>query len=79
MEGMKISVSLPVEDIAFVDDYRARSDAESRSAVIHAAIAMLRTAELESEYAEAFEEWDGSEDAAVWERSTGDGLADAPW
>ncbi|RDG39709.1 ribbon-helix-helix domain-containing protein [Streptomyces corynorhini] len=74
---MKISVSLPQEDVAFVDEYAKRADAESRSAVIHAAIELLRAAELEAEYTEAFAEWDGSEDAVLWDRTVGDGLADA--
>jgi Arc/MetJ-type ribon-helix-helix transcriptional regulator len=75
---MKISVSLPQEDVAFVDQYVVRSEAESRSAAIHAAIELLRAADLEAEYAEAFEEWDGGADARLWERAAGDGLtADA--
>ncbi|WSQ09258.1 ribbon-helix-helix domain-containing protein [Streptomyces sp. NBC_01231] len=73
---MKISVSLPQEDVAFVDEYASRTDAESRSAVIHAAIELLRQAQLEQEYAEAFAEWDGSEDAEFWDQFSGDGLTD---
>ncbi|MER6525175.1 ribbon-helix-helix domain-containing protein [Streptomyces sp. NPDC001508] len=73
---MKISVSLPQEDVAFVDEYAARTDAESRSAVIHAAIELLKQAQLEEQYAEAFAEWDGSEDAEFWDRFSGDGLSD---
>lgn len=69
---MKISVSLPQDDIDFVDEYAARTQAGSRSAVIHAAIELLRAAELEADYTAAFEEWDGSEDAALWEQTTGD-------
>jgi Arc/MetJ-type ribon-helix-helix transcriptional regulator len=74
--GMKISVSLPQEDVAFVDEYATRTEAESRSAVIHAAIELLRQAQLEQEYTEAFAEWDGSEDAAFWDQFSGDGLTD---
>ncbi|MFE9889202.1 antitoxin [Streptomyces scopuliridis] len=74
---MKISVSLPEEDVSFVDAYAAASESASRSAVIHAAIELLRASQLEADYAAAFEEWDVSEDAAFWERSTGDGLTDA--
>ncbi|GAA0483639.1 antitoxin [Streptomyces olivaceiscleroticus] len=74
---MKISVSLPQEDVAFVDEYATRTEAESRSAVIHAAIECLRAADLEAEYTEAFEEWDASEDAALWDRTAADGLPDA--
>ncbi|MFE2290080.1 ribbon-helix-helix domain-containing protein [Streptomyces sp. NPDC059452] len=74
---MKISVSLPQEDVAFVDEYAARTDADSRSAVIHAAIELLRASNLEADYAEAFAEWDKSEDAEFWDRASGDGLTDA--
>ncbi|MEU5805631.1 ribbon-helix-helix domain-containing protein [Streptomyces sp. HUAS TT3] len=74
---MKISVSLPQEDVVFVDEYAARTDAESRSAVIHAAIGLLRAAQLEAEYTEAFAEWDDGEDAALWDRTVGDGVTDA--
>ncbi|WP_028813413.1 ribbon-helix-helix domain-containing protein [Streptomyces flavidovirens] len=74
---MKISVSLPQEDVTFVDAYAAKTEAESRSAVIHAAIEMLRASQLEEDYGAAFQEWDASEDAAFWDRTTGDGLTDA--
>ena len=73
---MKISVSLPEGDVAFVDEYAARNAADSRSAVIHAAIELLRQAQLEQEYTEAFAEWDGSEDAAFWDQFSADGLTD---
>ncbi|MFD5494943.1 ribbon-helix-helix domain-containing protein [Streptomyces sp. NPDC001812] len=76
---MKISVSLPKEDLAFVDEYAARTEAESRSAVIQAAIELLRQAQLEQEYTEAFAEWDGSGDAGLWDRTSGDGITDEAW
>ncbi|MFG2225199.1 hypothetical protein [Streptomyces sp. NPDC048644] len=47
--------------------------------MIHAAIELLRAAELEAQYTEAFEEWDASGDAAFWDRMAGDGIADATW
>ncbi|MEU9055238.1 ribbon-helix-helix domain-containing protein [Streptomyces sp. NPDC048384] len=73
---MKISVSLPQEDVAFVDEYVAKKSADSRSAVIHDAIELLRRAHLEQEYTEAFAEWDGGEDAGFWDQFSGDGLTD---
>ncbi|WP_043264357.1 ribbon-helix-helix protein, CopG family [Streptomyces sp. CT34] len=73
---MKISVSLPEEDVVYLDAYAARTEAESRSAVIHAAVEQLRAAELRADYEAAFAEWDASEDAAFWDRFTGDGLTD---
>ncbi|MEV5592541.1 ribbon-helix-helix domain-containing protein [Streptomyces sp. NPDC052496] len=74
---MKISVSLPEEDVAFVDAYGKKTDAQSRSAVIHAAVELLRTSELEADYASAWEEWDESDDAQLWDRTSGDGIVDA--
>jgi Arc/MetJ-type ribon-helix-helix transcriptional regulator len=53
---MKMSVSLPAQEVAFIDEYASRTETASRPAVIHAAIALLRAAELEDEYAAAFEE-----------------------
>ncbi|MDT3724517.1 ribbon-helix-helix domain-containing protein [Streptomyces sp. DSM 41972] len=76
---MKIGVRLPQEDVAFVDEYAERTEAESRSAVIHAAIELLRQAQLVQEYTEAFAEWDAGEDAAAWDRTSGDGVADEAW
>ena len=73
---MKISVSLPEEDVSFVDGYARRTGAASRSAAIHDAIELLRASRLEEEYAEAFAEWDGSEDAAFWDQFSADGLTD---
>ena len=46
----------------------------SRSSVIHQAIALLRTASLEDAYTAAWEEWDTSEDAELWNATTSDGI-----
>ncbi|MBO0689194.1 MAG: ribbon-helix-helix protein, CopG family [Candidatus Dormibacteraeota bacterium] len=75
---MKLSVSLPDEDVAFLDEYAAREGAPSRSSAIHEAIDMLRSATLEDAYATAWEEWEASEDAELWEATVSDGTADAP-
>lgn len=79
MIGMKLSVSLPAEDVAFVDEYVERTGEPSRSAAIQRAIGLLRAAELEDEYVSAFDEWADSEagdTARAWERAAADGLAD---
>ena len=70
---MKLSVSLSAEDVAFVDEYVERTGEPSRSSAIQRAIGLLRVAELEDDYARAFDEWDEAETAA-WERASGDGL-----
>ena len=73
---MKISVSLPQEDVAFVDEYAAGRAVDSRSAVIHAAIQLLRESVLEEEYLGAWDEWYASDDAELWDRTAGDGISD---
>lgn len=71
---MKLSVSLGEEDVAFIDEYAAQQRIGSRSAVLHRAIELLRSSELESAYQEAWEEWAEGE-AAAWEATAGDGVA----
>lgn len=71
--GMKLSVSLPQEDVEFVDEYSARTGSASRSSVIHEAIALLRQASLQDAYAAAFDEWDGSDDTTLWDAAVADG------
>jgi len=75
---MKISVSLPEEDLAYIDEYVRRSGAPSRSSVLHQAVALLRMSEIEDAYASAWDEWQQTEDRELWESASADGLADAP-
>jgi Arc/MetJ-type ribon-helix-helix transcriptional regulator len=74
---MKVSVSLPEDDVAFLDEYAASGGAGSRSAVVHEAIGLLRTVGLEQAYAAAWDEWGGSEDARLWDATAADGIGDA--
>lgn len=77
---MKLSVSLPAEDVEFLDAYAGEQGLASRSAVLHKAVRLLRGAELGSAYEEAFGEWEeeGGQ-AEAWDVTAGDGLAgDAP-
>jgi Arc/MetJ-type ribon-helix-helix transcriptional regulator len=74
---VKLSVSLPDEDVTFLDEAVKRGEAPSRSAALHTAIELLRTVGLEDTYAAAFSEWNTSEDAKLWESTAGDGLTDA--
>lgn len=75
---MKVSVSLPEEDVAYIDEYAQRVGAQSRSSVLHQAVALLRMSELEIAYAAAFQEWHESQDHDLWDNTVSDGLADAP-
>lgn len=75
--GMKISVSLPDDDVGFVDEYVAQTGGASRSAAIHEAIALLRSASLEDAYVVAWDEWEADGEAELWDVTVGDGIADA--
>jgi Arc/MetJ-type ribon-helix-helix transcriptional regulator len=74
---MKISVSLPEEDIALLDEYAHTSGLPSRSAALQRAIHLLRHPDLEQDYASAWDEWESSGDQALWEATAADGLTDA--
>jgi Arc/MetJ-type ribon-helix-helix transcriptional regulator len=71
---MKLSVSLPEDDVRFLDGYADERGVTSRSAVVHHAIDLLRAAGLESEYEAAGQEWEVAEDAALWDSTAGDGI-----
>lgn len=71
---MKISVSLPDEDVEFLDQHARSSGAGSRSAVVQRAIRLMRAAELGPAYARAWEEWAAEGDAEAWEAVVGDGI-----
>jgi Arc/MetJ-type ribon-helix-helix transcriptional regulator len=71
---MKISVSLPGEDVAYLDAYASTHVCSSRSAVVHQAIRALRVSELHDAYGEAWAEWDASGEAEDWDVVVGDGV-----
>jgi Arc/MetJ-type ribon-helix-helix transcriptional regulator len=71
---MKVSVSLPDEDVEFVDEYARTQGFGSRSAVLHKAVRLLRASDLGSAYGAAWQEWEDSDEAKLWDSATGDGL-----
>ncbi len=76
---MKVSVSLPGEDVEFLDHYAQEQGLESRSAALHRAVRLLRAAELGAAYEGAWGEWATSGDAELWEPAASDGVGhDAP-
>ncbi|MEX1004225.1 MAG: ribbon-helix-helix domain-containing protein [Acidimicrobiia bacterium] len=72
---MKLSVSLPKEDVEFLDQFARTQGYDSRSAVVHKAVRLLRSTELGDAYADAWSEWHESGEADVWDAAFGDGLA----
>ena len=75
---MKLSISVPDEDVEFLDEYAATHGIASRSAAVQRAVRLLRASELGLAYEGAWTEWTASGDAEVWEAASGDGLRDAP-
>ena len=71
---MKVSVSLPDEDVEFLDTYARGHRIASRSAVVHRASGLLRAAELSSDYAAAFDEWADDAENQAWDIVVADGL-----
>ena len=74
---MKLSVSLPAEDVAILDEFARTTGLASRSAALHHAVRMLRLPELEQDYEAAWDEWEASGDHAAWSVTSADGIADA--
>ena len=75
--GMKLSVSLPDEDVAVLDEFARTAGLSSRSAAVHHAVSMLRLPELKQGYGAAWNEWEASGDQAAWSVTSTDGIADA--
>ncbi len=72
---MKLSVSLPEEDIEFLDSYAAAEGIPSRSAVVHKAVRLLKASGLGAAYEDAWDEWNGSDEAGLWDGTITDGLS----
>ena len=72
MRSMKLSMSLPTEDVSFLDEYVRAHSLRSRSAAMQEAIQVLRLSELRGAYAQAWHEWESSGESALWELTAGD-------
>ena len=78
---MKLSVSIPDDDVAFLDAFARGRGLASRSAALHEAVRLLRASELAPEYEAAWREWSESGGGETWDATVADGLggdADAP-
>jgi Arc/MetJ-type ribon-helix-helix transcriptional regulator len=71
---VKVSVSLPEDDVEYLDAYARERGLASRSAAVHKAVRLLRASELGEAYEQAWNDWDASEDAELWNNVTADGL-----
>jgi antitoxin MazE9 len=71
---MKVSVSIPNVDVEFLDSYAHEHGIESRSAAVQRAIGLLRASELGDAYEVAWQEWEDSGEAELWEPTAADAL-----
>ena len=71
---MKVSISLPDEDVEFLDAYTADHGMPSRSAAVHKAVRLLRASGLGAAYEDAWADWADSDESELWERTAGDGV-----
>lgn len=67
---MKISASLPDEDVQFLDEFAAEHGF-TRSAALHRAVTMLRHRTLADQYEMAW----ASDNAEDWDATVADGLS----
>ncbi len=71
---MKLSVSLPEDDVEYLDAYALAQGLPSRSAVVHKAVRLLRSSTLGAAYEEAWTEWASSGEADAWSTTASDGV-----
>jgi hypothetical protein len=71
---MKLSVSLPQEDLDFLDAFAQERGIDSRSAAIQKAIDFLRASQLGPAYAAAWKDWLAAGDSLEWDTTINDGL-----
>lgn len=71
---MKVSVSLPEDDVEYLDAYARQQGLESRSAAVHKAVRLLRASELGAAYEQAWADWESGDDAELWDTAPADGL-----
>ena len=69
-----MSLSLPAEDVEYLDAYAEAQGFPSRSAVVHKAVRLLKASELGGAYKAAWDEWSDSGAGRAWEATAADGL-----
>jgi Arc/MetJ-type ribon-helix-helix transcriptional regulator len=77
---MKLSVSVPEEQIERLDRIVEARGLASRSAAIQEGIELLIHDSLVAEYKSAFREWTDAGEGTTWESTVNDGLEpETPW
>ena len=65
-------MSLPKEDVTFLDAYVEEKGLASRSAALHRAVRLLKASGLASAYEAAWLEWQ-DENESLWDATSNDG------
>ena len=65
-------MSIPDEDVEFLDNYTKTHQVASRSAVLQRAIRLLRASELSEDFAAAFSEWVDDPANEAWDNAVAD-------
>jgi len=76
---MKLSVSLPEDDVRFIDAYSRDAQLNSRSAAIQKAVQSLRESLLAEEYDQMFSDSGYLAETDAWNSTAADGLDDEAW
>ena len=77
---MKLSISVPDEQVELIDRVMTAQGLTSRSAAIQQGIELWLNQALVEDYTAAFREWDASGESAEWESVAADGLeAEGQW
>ena len=64
---MRVRVSLPDDDVRFLDEYAREQGLGARSAAVHRAVRLLFISQLEASYEAAWQEFDADGEADTWE------------
>ena len=68
-------MSLPDEDVEYLDTYAETQGLGSRSAALLKAVRLLRASELGAAYEDAWTDWADGGDASAWDVAAADGFA----
>ncbi len=71
---MKLSISLPDDDVEFLDEYTADHGMPSRSAAVHKAVRLLRASGLGAAYEDAWADGAAGDDGELLEPTAADGV-----
>ena len=71
---MKLSVSLPDEDIEYLDAYAERQGLSSRSAALKKAFRLLRASDLWAAYEDSWAEGAADYQSVLWDCATSAGV-----